>query len=400
MKLGWLAVVVLALTAGLCFGCSRGLDSAPSRPDLDTLRAALSERDDLERKYLLTSFLRVMAPEDMPAVLMEVEKHRVGITSDDVRLLMLAWTRFDAPGAFATARDWPTPWKAVLMEQAMHAWGFSDGRTAIAECGRIEDEALRERLRQAVVSGWLASRDRLGAAEYAATVSNGRQRNRLAFRLVGETMRDGPDAVIAFAAAVPADAPQDFKQIVFIHAAGALARVDPERVAPWYAREMKQPYAAMALRTIANKWARHHDPQDFIDWIETLPMGESLEEERADGIRAAFRIWVADAPAEAEAWLESASPSPGRDKSIDEFARATVGASPGKALGWVTEIADEQQRLMSTLRYTRQWFVQDPEAAQTWIAGADVPDDWRQQILRNLPGRTGLPRKKNAEADG
>jgi hypothetical protein len=213
-------------------------------------------------------------------------------------------------------------------------------------------------------------------------------------------MRDGPDAVIAFAAAVPADAPQDFKQIVFIHAAGALARVDPERVAPWYAREMKQPYAAMALRTIANKWARHHDPKAFIDWIETLPMGESLEEERSDGIRAAFRIWAADAPAEAEAWLESASPSPARDNAIDEFARATVGASPGKALGWVTEIADEQRRLMSTLRYTRQWSVQDPEAAQTWIAGADVPDDWRQQILRNLPGRAGPPRQGNTEADG
>ena len=78
----------------------------------------------------------------------------------------------------------------------------------------------------------------------------------------------------------------------------------------------------------------HHDPKALIAWIETLPIEESREAELADGIRAGFRIWVVDAPGEAEAWLESASPSLARDKAIDEFARATVRASPGKAVAW------------------------------------------------------------------
>ena len=126
-------LIVAVLTAGLVLGCSRGTESDPARPSLNTLRAALDERDELERTYLLTSYLRVLRPEDLPAVLAEVEKRRAGIDADEVRLIMLAWTRFDGPGAFAAARDWPTSWRSILMDQAMQAWGFNDGRAAHAE---------------------------------------------------------------------------------------------------------------------------------------------------------------------------------------------------------------------------------------------------------------------------
>ena len=392
MKPRGFAVLALVLTAGLCVGCSPGLDSAASRPDLDTLRAALTERDELERTYLLTSFLRGLGPEDLPAVLAEVEKHRVGITADEVRLLMLAWTRFDAPGAFAAARDWPTPWKAVLMEQAMHAWGFNDGRAALAECEGIEDEELQELLRSALVEGWVASHDRLGAAEYAATVPEGRRRNRLGLRLVGQTMRDGPEAVIAWADALPLDLPNDFKQTAFFHAAFAVARLDPGLVAPWYELHIKQPYSATALRNIASGWAQYHDALALLAWLETLPLEEEREAERADAFRAAFRAWATGSSGETEAWLESAPPSPTRNVAIEEFARATVDAAPLKAMQWIAQIEDEERRRKGTLRYTRKWFRQDPEAAQIWLAGADIPSDWRQQILNNAPRAT--PRRQ------
>ena len=185
MKLRWVAI----LATGLGLGCSQPESSASHpdsprpdslRPDLDTLRAGLGERDDLERKYLLTSFLRTLRPEDVPPMLAEVEKHRIGFDAEEVRLLMLAWTRFDGPGAFATARDWPTPWRSVLMVEAMHAWGFNDGRAALAECEQVEDEELRKSLQFALVSGWVESRDPLGASEFAATAPKGRRRSRLA----------------------------------------------------------------------------------------------------------------------------------------------------------------------------------------------------------------------------
>jgi hypothetical protein len=378
-------VVLAILAVGLGFGCPQGPRSSPSRPDLETLRAALAERNELERTYLLASFLRTLGPDDVRPVLAEVEIYRAGIDADEVRLLMFAWARFDGPGAFATARDWPTPWKSILMEEAMHAWGFFDGPAALAESGKIEDEELREKLHAALMSGWVGGRNPLGAAAYAATLPDPRRRSRLAFRLAGEAKRDGPEALIAFADSVPEDAPNGFKATVFGHAAGMLARLDPERVAAWYERQMQQPYTSTALRSIASKWAQYHDPRALIAWIEALPLEEARETERTDAVGAAFRVWAVQDPEAAEAWLTSAPAGASRDAAIDEFMRAIAEASPADALRWSGLIQDEELRRKRTLRYTRKWFVADPDAASDWLARADIPPAWRQQAVMNLP---------------
>jgi hypothetical protein len=378
-------------------GCSQDDESSPSRPGLETLSTALGERDELERTYLLTSFLRTLRPEDMPLALAEVEKNRAGIDADEVRLFMLAWTRFDGPGAFATARDWPTPWKTILMEQAMQAWGYNDGRAALAESEQIEDEALREKLQIALVSGWISSHDRLGASEYAATVSEPRRRTRLALRLAGEAKRDGVEAVIAWADAVPEDAPNDFKEAVFSHAAGVIARIDPKRVTTWYEGQMKYAYTSLGLRSIAGKWAQFHDPGALITWLDSLPIEEARESERVGAVGMAFRTWAPLAPDEAEAWLESASAGPTRDVAIDEFARATVDTDPTNAVRWVGQITDDELRRTRTLRYTRLWFAQDPDAAETWLETADIPKAWQNQIMNNMPRAKSWAKAANIE---
>ena len=53
---------------------------------------------------------------------------------------------------------------------------------------------------------------------------------------------------------------------------------------------------------------------------------------------------------------------------------------------------------MRTLRYSRQWFVTDSEAAREWFEQADIPSEWRPQILNNLP--QAARRAMNAESDG
>ena len=195
------AALMAAMLTNGCSPAENGPPTPPSPsqpPSIETLRSALSERDELERTYELTRYLRDLSSDDIPSVLVEIERHRVGITADEVRLFMLAWTRFDGPGALETARTWPTPWKTTLTEQAIQAWGFNDGRAALAAWERIEDEELREKLRGALVAGWVGSYDIEGITEFAATVEKPRRRNRLAFRLTGQVMRDGPEAVIAW----------------------------------------------------------------------------------------------------------------------------------------------------------------------------------------------------------
>ena len=42
------------------------------------------------------------------ATVRTIEIGSAPVTGDEVRLFMMAWSRFDAPAAFAWARDWPT----------------------------------------------------------------------------------------------------------------------------------------------------------------------------------------------------------------------------------------------------------------------------------------------------
>jgi len=381
--------VVTFLSIGLALACSRG--SEPEKPatppvaSLETLRAALTERDELERKYLLTSYLRTLDPQDLPAALEEIEKHRVGFDSEEVRLLMFAWCRFDGAGAFATAKNWPSPWRSVLIEEAMHAWAFHDGPAALAELGTITDDELRETLHAAMMSGWVGSRDPLGAAAVAAQVSDFKRRSRLAFRLAGEVKRDGPDALIAFVDGVPEDAPNDFKATLFGHASGMVARIDPQIAAAWFEREIDRPYTAGGLQNIASKWAQFHDPRALIEWVGGLS-GERLgDADRAIAVGTAYRIWAADDPDAAADAVDSIQAGPLRDAAIDELARALAEQSPAEALRWSQQIEDDVLRRKRTLRYTRKWFMADSVAFDAWFAEADLPVELRLQVSKNLP---------------
>jgi len=400
MELGRFMRTTLLLSAALFLACSPAVDSPRADlPDLDTLHAALSERDELERAYLLSRYLRELDTQDLPDALEAIEAHRVGISADETRLLMLVWTRFDGPGAYEAASSWPTPWRKTLTQQMMQAWGFNDGRAAHTAWETIEDEDLKSSLRPFLVAGWEASDDREGVSEFAATIEEPKLRNRVALRIAGQAMRDGPDAVIEWAEAVPVDAPNDFKKIVIRHAASALARVDPDRAARWYESVIDQPYAAGALRKIAQKWALHHDPTSLIRWIETLPLDDSSEVERLDAVGVAVRFWAANEPAEVEEWLASEPPGPVRDTAIIEFARATVDASPEEALEWVGLVLDDADRRKNTLRSWRQWFRNDPHTARAWLGESDIPQAWQRQLLSDLPRRRANDDKQVAEPD-
>jgi hypothetical protein len=340
-----------------------------------------------------------VSPQAIPDALAEIERNRVGITADEVRLFMLAWTRFDGPGAFETARSWPTPWKAILTEQAMQAWGFNDGRSALAEWERLEEGDLKSNLRAALVAGWVGSYDLDGVTEFAATVEKSRRRNRLVFRLTGQTMRDGPEAVIAWAEAVPIDAPNQFKQTVFSHALGSVARVDPSRAASWYEQHISDSYTAASLRNVAIKWSQHHDPNALIAWVEALPLDASREHERADAVRAAMRIWAAADPEASERWLRTATPGPSRDAAIGEFALARIDQSPIEALQWVAKIEDDALRKKKTFRLGRLWLEQDPAAARVWLEESDVPRAWIAQLVSQTSTSASGPRANTTSAE-
>ncbi len=399
MHLGSFASIMPIAAAAFVIGCSPGSETPSSTPDLESLHSALAERDELERTYLLTRYLRELGPEELSDALAAIETHRVGISEDEVRLFMLAWTRFDGAGAFLAARNWPTRWSKILTEQSLHAWAYNDGRAAHAEWERIEDETLKGSLREFLVGGWEQSKDLAGISEYGATVTETKLRNRLALRIAAQTMRTGPDAVIAWAESVPVDAPNDFKRIVFVHACQTLARAYPVRTADWYEKHVDQPYSRGALRKIANRWATYHEPSDLITWLENLALDDTKESERLPALGAGMRIWVSRTPAEVEAWLASNETSATKDLAIIEYARGTIDTSPAKALEWVVQIQDDIARKTATVRMAREWLISDFEGAKAWLTESDIPNSLVNKVVTNLPRKKTRGNKRKAEPD-
>jgi hypothetical protein len=388
MKAALALVSVLALAAGFALGRHlerRGLAS------VDSFREGLAARDEIERARRIGAFLHRLGPENLPAAREALEANNRGVTRQEVRLFMLAWSRFDAAGAFAWARDWPTRWKDTLMVEAMHAWGLRDARAGLRELEAMgDDPELEAKLRAALFEGWAASADRAGATAEIAAIPDPRQRRRLAFLLAAESMRDGPDALVRWAESVPEDAPNDFKHGAFYLAATLLAREQPRQAAEWFVAYRASAFSADALEGIARRWAEHHDPPALFEWLLGLPAGEGERAgEIGDAVAAGFRVWMRESPEQAEAWLSSALPDPRLDPAIVELVRARFQSSPDSAVEWALRIEDEAQRSRSAQLAAFAWHRRDPEAARTWLAASGLPEDLVQSILSSAPPAAG-----------
>ena len=381
MKAVWIVAWVVSIAAAFALGRYADLDR-PAALDVDGLGAALQERDAVSRLHALSGYLQQLGPENLDAAREVLVANQVGLSREEIRLFMLAWSRFDPSGAYGWAAAYPTRWRTQLMGEALYAWGFRDGPAALRAVEAIEDEDLVLRLRPLVMEGWLGSGEREAASAYVASVSDPKRRRRLTFALAGETLRDGPAAVRAWAESIQDDAPNGFKQGAFYHAASALARDDPRGAGAWFVAHRDAWYSQGSLDVIARKWAAHHDPVAAFAWLEGLPAAEGERaSELSTAMEGAFRTWLHADAKSAEAWLTSALPDPRLDGAIAELVRTTAQKAPAHAADWAARIEDPNQRRRSFQIVGRNWLSSDPAAARSWLE-ADVPEDLRQGILQ------------------
>ncbi len=385
MKAVVAAIWILSLAAAFGLGRLGVVSPAVGEPQtLESFRAALRERNPLERSYRLSAFLRQLQPDDIPGFLEAIDEHQIGVTPEEVRLFMLAWARHDGAAAFSWARQWPTPWSQTLSREAAYAWGFHDGPAALAVVEALDDPEQMAQLRASLLEGWLASGDSVRASAYVASVDDERRRRRLLFLLAGETARDGPDAVMRWAEAVPEDAPNDYKTAVFYQATNVLSQEDLRVAVRWLEAHRSRPYSVGSLQLIAENWASDGDVPALFEWLRALPDGAGDRAgERAEALGKGFQAWLQSAPEEAEAWLLRELPAAELDPAVQEMVRARAGPSPTDAFQWVARIQDEERRRHSLHVASRIWLRNDPEAALAWISQSDLPGDVRESLLKS-----------------
>jgi hypothetical protein len=317
---------------------------------------------------------------------------RMGIVPEEVRLFMLAWARFDAPGAYAWASEGPAGWQETLTDQAIYAWAYYDGPAAMSAAEETEGPKRIEALKQQALNGWMRSDDKHGVTDYIANYPDGKRRGRLYFLLGGEVaMREGNDAAMRWVEALPDDSPNNLKRGVFGVVAKIVAGDDPLRAADWFVAHRTRPYSGKALDGIMRRWVQNQDPLAAFEWLLALSSDGLRAQDRGNAIKAGFRKWIQLDREAAQSWLLSALPNPALDPAVLEALKILLQKDPGAAIAWAQRLDDEALRHSESVRVGIRWRGKDSEAFDDWLKENELPEETRQKILA-----APLPQKRAA----
>jgi hypothetical protein len=379
------ASLILALLA-LALGFGLGRATAPT-PDAElataaSLRWGLEERDWLTRTWRLSSFLRHLSPQNLPVALESIEPHLPWLVTDEIRLLMFAWARFDPPGALAHALSWPPRYRRNASGAAMYAWAFRDAEAALDALSSVDEPELAEFMRSRLIEGWAHGLHKQTLSDYLASLPEGPARLTYVGKLSWELVREGPDAVVHWAEDVPA-ADLGFKADVFAQATSTLASIDPASTANWLRRHLTREYAARAVRVLVRSWAGA-DPPAALAWLAALPPDEI----RRNAVFEGFGVWIDRSPQEAERWLLASTPTRSLDPAVRVLVSRNRREAPAVALEWAARMQDPALRREVVTSVGQEWAGRDPGAARAWLARSDLPAAVREAILAPAPAAT------------
>ena len=379
MKLTMAISVILALGVGFWLGRATAPTPESELSTLASFQRALDDPDWLTRWYRFSGFLMHLDPDNLPEALEALEPQLPWLVTDELRVFMLAWSRFDAPGAFAQAMSWPGQLSRNTGGAALYAWAFRDPTAALEALDSVENPETREFMEARLIAGWAHGEHRPSAFDYVASLPEGPRRFAYIGTLAWELAKDGPEAVIRWAEGVP-DLSKRYKAGVFLKASSTLASSDPAGAARWLAGHLDQDYADGVLKVVARSWAGRDAPA-ALGWLTSLPAGE-----RRDGtVSNAFSVWHELSPREAEHWLSAETPAAPLDPAVRVVVTGVRRESPRIAMNWALALHDPDMRRRVVVNVGRSWIRRDAPAAEGWLAQADLPADLEQAIRKARP---------------
>jgi len=394
---------VFSLGVGVAVGAwvagSGGLSLGAPAPSLE---ATLREENLLIRSQMLGRFLDTLGPANLEVALEELHANRVGVSDQELRVFMLAWGRFDAPGAFRWAQAQDSDWSDRLKNAALYAWGFLDPGAALAEIETLPPSGGRQGspLVAQLVSGWRVNGDVDGLTAYLISMPASRQRETMTSHLLAQIGKEGPEAVVAWANAIPENAPRGFKRVAFNRGVGAVAKIDPRLGARWFEENREKDFSEGSLGVITRRWIDHHEPADLFVWLGGLPPlpGKEFDGEQSHATGQAMKWWLRRDSDAALAWLDAQDPIPPEyDPAIASLAQFLVKKTPDVSVYWADRIQDPELRSSTLIKSLGRWRRRDPAAADEWIATADLSDEVREQALQTgnvrPRGRPQRPRR-------
>jgi hypothetical protein len=388
--------IVLALTVAGAYALGRQqpvdarIDSDLAR--LDSFRSAFEQGNQLERSYRFHGFLQSMGPDDVAEAAESIERWNPWLATDEMRNFMIAWAAFDPEAALSWGIARSGSLRAKAAAAALEGWAFHDPVAARDAMEALDPRRAPGNLEEVLVAGWLAGGRHSGVFEYIESRPAGINRQRYTNLLTIELMRQSPDEVIRWVESIENAAPGAYKTMAFQKAANILASSDPAFASSWIETHFGQGYVEKAPGLIGRRWLEI-DPEAALEWLTSLPRGAYDED-----VKSTLRIWLNQAPEDAQAWVRDASPAAGLDPLI-EIMISRNKDDPRAALDWSQRIHDPATRQRTVLLLGRKWLRRDPDAAKHWIEESGLSQQMKSSLLKH-PTSARAKRRGNERPTG
>lgn len=360
------------------------------------VQAALLMQDRVEGVHTLSGILARSGPEALSEILAGFDSVFVDVAEIETVLLTEWWAAFDPEAAFRWSQKTRVANYQLVIRSALRAWARRDPIAARGALERIADPITRRACYDGLVAGWEDS-GRPGLLEYLHDMLPSIEQLRaLAAVARRKVLREGPEAAFRWVESLPEDRDDEigrFKLQLFRRVASEAALVDHERTAAWALRHSDGPNGDGLLGRVGAAWSLSDGP-GAMAWLATLPE----HRQRNDAVEETYQAWLDRDPAAALAWMRDAPPEPWLDWALSVYAVASSTADPEQALAAAARVSDSERRDNAIITIVRLWRANAPAAADAWLERADLDPALRAAILTATgPGAGGAAPQPTAD---
>jgi len=394
-----LRVSLVAFGAALALaGCdaapTSGTAKGPTAPAAGgSVASVVREADPYARAQELGALLPTLGPEAVPEVEQVLNDWKLDLGAGDYELLIQFWASQQPEAATRWVIDLSPPfYRNGLVQTALPFWVAADlqaSLVAVRQWVTLRPD-VREALSRALILGWYRA-GHPGLQQYIQDIGGGFERQlALATYLRAAIQKEGVEAVMSWAEAVPEDDPT-YKLTVYRQVASALPLFDPEASIRWCDAHCDGPFGNNLRNIIAGRWLLRDGP-GALEWLSTAPDGH----EKDLAIRATFASWGRMDPDAALAWMAQQTgdgePPAWLAPVFPVYARLLSERSPPEAVEWAQRIERDREREITLIRVARVWRAADEAAAEAWLADSPLSEDARAKV-RDPDWKPGAKKK-------
>lgn len=360
----------LAVWVVLLLGCSESeteLTVLPPSGLAAEVRAALAESSYLDRNERLASALRQLTAENVDAVVEVYSEVLKDLEPAEMEPLFDAWTRFDAPAAFAYALDIPHPEvMPTSLKAVMYAWATRDALAASVAAEQGAKKRPRKALLfyQGLIEGWAIS-GQDGLQEFileGPSASDPAQLLQAAQPNI--YLREGVEGLLEWSESMIKNASEYTTRMqAFRYTVRTVGYRDPRAAIPFVMRHYGEEYATEGPRVLVEKWM-HRDPEAALAWTRT----EAPEETREVALGMATGSWLIRDRIAARAWIDSLPVGdPYYQPAFDKVAVRLARHDPNEAVDWCHRGQAPELNSTCLRQVAITWYRIDPVAAELWL---------------------------------